>query len=756
MRFLILLLFTSLNVQAQDFSDSWQGFFSYNEIVDIVPAGDAVFVAGQNAIFSFDIATNSIETLNTVNGLDGRAISKIYYSTELEALLIGYVDGLLQIVQNDGKIITVVAILDKLTIPANRKRINDFREKNGLIYIATDFGIALYDLARLEFNDTYFIGNNADIVDITGVEIVNNTIYATSVIYGGIRRADITNPFLLDFTNWTQINTGSFSDINAFNNQVYASQGSSEFVLQGAAFAFSRNLPATIRRYSSSVANRSITLQDRLIIENTGGAVVNTIIGIPDVSSAFTTGILNGQNYFIGTKDDGMFVNATTSTTIPQQVFPDGPIRNNAFSLTALPGELWVAHGNHSAFFNPDPLDNFGVSHLTPENGWQNLRFTEILNAQSIASITINTQNTDEVFLNSMDDGIVRINDTSAPFKFDNTNSTLEVIPGTGIRVSESIFDSSGNLWALNLQRNNGLHRKTPGNQWTAFNLDNEIEGIGRRAGLGSLVINNSDQLFFGSTDNGVVAYDIRNNRYGNLLPGIGQGNLINQYVSALAVDQRNALWIGSNLGIRIFSNASSIFEETFQDARSVIVENSDGIPRELLDDIGILDIEVDGNNNKWVATTTSGALLLSPSGRETLQQFTKENSPLPDNQVRDIALDESTGIVYFATDNGIVAFKGNRTSEPSESLENVFAFPNPVRPNYEGNVTIDGLTVRARIKITDIEGNLVFETVSNGGSVQWDTRSFSGNKVASGVYLLFISANDNIETKVSKLMIIR
>jgi hypothetical protein len=240
------------------------------------------------------------------------------------------------------------------------------------------------------------------------------------------------------------------------------------------------------------------------------------------------------------------------------------------------------------------------------------------------------------------------------------------------------------------------------------------------------------------------------------LINEIQQGNLINNYVSELTLDQNGALWIGSNLGLRVLFNANSILSENPTDARAIIIEDQNGIPRELLKDEAVLDIEVDGNNRKWIATASSGAFLFSPSGQETIFQFTKDNSPLPSNAVNDITIDEATGKVYFATDNGIVSFQGDRTSQPSENLENVFAFPNPVKPGFDGNVTIDGLTDRARIKITDIEGNLVFELVSQGGSVQWDTRSFSGNPVASGVYMLFISTEDNIETTVSKIMVIR
>jgi ligand-binding sensor domain-containing protein len=135
--------------------------------------------------------------------------------------------------------------------------------------------------------------------------------------------------------------------------------------------------------------------------------------------------------------------------------------------------------------------------------------------------------------------------------------------------------------------------------------------------------------------------------------------------------------------------------------------------------------------------------------------RFNKDNSPLPSNNVQDIAIDALSGRVYFATINGLVAFDGSSTA-PRDDLENVYAYPNPVRPGFTGNVTIDGLTSNANVKITDIEGNLVFETTSEGGSVQWDTSAFGQYKVASGVYMILITTDDAFETKVSKVMIVR
>src|SRR5690606_37184728 len=102
-----------------------------------------------------------------------------------------------------------------------------------------------------------------------------------------------------------------------------------------------------------------------------------------------------------------------------------------------------------------------------------------------------------------------------------------------------------------------------------------------------------------------------------------------------------------------------------------------------------------------------------------------------------------------------MVSYLGNSTAG-EDDLNNVYVYPNPVRPEFAGDVTISGLMDKVNLKITDIEGNLVYETTSQGGTVTWDTKAFGNYKVASGVYMIFISSDDGTKTKVKKVMIIR
>lgn len=757
--FLLILFICNYSI-AQDFSDSWEGFFSFTTIVDIDDSSTAVYAASENAVFIYDLSSRSFTTLTTINGLSGDEISQIHYSEDKALLVIGYQNGLLQIVDQNGNVTDVVAIKDKQVIPPDNKKINEFLENGDLIYIATDFGIAIYNLERLEFDDTYFIGQNGEQLPIASLEIFDGFLYAATLdASNNIRRASITDPFLIDFMNWQQVNPDVWDEVIAFDAGLYAVTVGG-FLAEFNGVAFANNItqfPSRLLDASSTNDFLVFTLNNQIIIYDTSLSQFLTLNNVNGESFEFTQAIVVGDDLFIGTEANGMIrVNLINQTDF-EFIIADGPSRNSAFSIQTLPNELWVTYGSHDLFFTPDNAA-LGISHLVDE-AWINYTNEDINGLLSVPTVTINPENPSDLVIHSMNNGLLDFIDGVASTQYGVNNSSLTSIlpPSTFfVRIPDGQYDSQGNLWVIQQQVDRALSKRNTSGNWIAYDVGSVFEEVSSGSSTTKIEITNDDKIIFGSTDGGLIGYDPELDQFTRMIDEVSQGNLINNYVSAIRIDLQNRLWIGSNLGLRILSNTNSLFSDDIQDARSVIIEDTNGIPRELLQDEAVLDIEVDGNNNKWIATASSGAFLFSPSGRETLFQFTTDNSPLPANTINDIAIDEETGKVYFATDKGIVAFQGQRSSKPEEDLESVRVFPNPVRPGFDGNVIIDGLTDRARVKITDIEGNLVFEAISRGGSIPWDTRSFSGNKVASGVYLLFISTNDNIETTVSKLMIVR
>jgi hypothetical protein len=252
---------------------------------------------------------------------------------------------------------------------------------------------------------------------------------------------------------------------------------------------------------------------------------------------------------------------------------------------------------------------------------------------------------------------------------------------------------------------------------------------------------------------NGIVAF---NEKKGNRVALFNQqkGNLPSDNVSSLAIDKSNQLWIGTEKGLRLVTGVDKFLQSTDIATQSIIIKQ-DGIAQELFYQQYITKIKVDGANNKWVAVADAGVFLVSSNGQKIIHHFTRENSPLPSNTINDIEIDGTTGEVFFATDLGVVSFMGD-ASEGQESYSDFYVYPNPVRPEFFGDVKIAGLVDKSNVKIVDLDGNLVFETTSEGGMVLWDTYGFNGRRVSSGVYLVLVSSGKGEHKAVKKLMIIR
>lgn len=758
-----LLILLPVLAFSQNFENSWVGHFSYVSIKDISQGNNKIFVAAENAIFSYDLSTLEIKTGSTITGLSGDFISTLHYSEAYGLLLIGYENGLIEIVKDgEENVLKVVDILEKPTIPPDRKRINNFNEYNGKVYIATEYGISVYDLERLEFGDTYFIGDGGSQIDIVQTTVLEPYIFAASSSQG-MRRALVADENLIDYQNWTTIISGGFRAVEKLGNELYASNRANailRFTPQG-----TTNVVAT---FSSEV--QKFRLADNLLTITTKNAIqaysegfvqeaaVNNVL---DFDIDLFSGYGFGNNFYLGTVEDGLLI-VPFGTMQATQVLPNGPIRNKPFALDALPGQLWVAFGETDRDFNPNPYSYFGVSHLT-DTLWTNISYEDLSSAvggepTDLIKVTMNPQVPNEVFMSSFQKGLLKIVDEVPTVLYDETNSPLERIyiggDDAGIRLYGSQFDKQGNFWFLQSKTDEGLIKLTPNGQFQKTDLSSIFNAASDLA-LTKLALSSENYIFFGTYRNGVIGYNPTTNTFNKIGKGPGAGNLPSSSVRALAFDNQNRLWIGTLKGLRIIYSPGSFFEEGANPESQAIIILEDGVAQELLFEQSVTAIEVDGSNNKWVATASSGVFYLSPNGQETLLRFTKVNSPLPTNNVQDIAIDPFTGVVYFATTQGLVAYKGSATA-PSDNLDNVHAFPNPVRPGFAGNVTIDGLTAQANVKITDITGSLVFEETSEGGSVLWDTTAFGKYKVRSGVYLVLVTTEDNVETKVSKIMIIR
>ncbi|SHH32977.1 Por secretion system C-terminal sorting domain-containing protein [Flavobacterium johnsoniae] len=737
---------------------SWQGYFSFNEIKDISESSTTIYAASENALFSKNSASNALKTITTVDGLSGQTISAVYYSQAFKKTITGYENGLLTVINEaDGSVIKKVDIINK-QLPASIKKINHFLEHNGLLYVSCDFGIVQFNLTTLQFGDTYFIGDNGAEISVKQTAVFNGFIFAATS--SGIRRASITNPNLIDFSQWAIVNSGDWSGINALDTELIAVNSTGNIHrFNSSTFVGFLQLPQPSVDMRVVNHNLFITTANTAYVYNNQMVLNRQIVNsqLPELNLTFSCTSAVGDIIYIGTKEKGLFSSTLSGIGTFENNTPDGPIRNNIFSIDASPNSLWAVYGDYDINYNPYPLDSYGISKFN-NSKWLNITYSEVYDAKSITRVIVNPNNEKQVYASSFFSGLLRIESDIPNHLFNEKNSGLESITFEGptyidVRINGTAFDKSGNLWVTNSRIKNGLKVLKTNGDWVSYatsTILNDAEGNN----YANIVIDKNNTKWISTYNDGVIAFNENGNVFKKITTGTDTGNLPSADVRSVAVDTKNQLWIGTTKGLRVLSNVGNFQTDSQLKANPIIIID-DNLAQELMYEQFITSIVVDGANNKWIGTVDSGIFMVSPNGQETKYHFTINNSPLPSNTINDIKINSSTGEVFIATNKGMISFKGIATGA-NEDLNNVYVYPNPVRPTYSGTVKVAGLIDKANIKITDIEGNLVYETTSEGGTIEWDTTAFGKYKVSSGVYMIFISAQDGSETKVKKVMIIR
>lgn len=786
-----LFCLVSTAMLSQDYSSLWEGHFSYLDIKDIAQSSTKVYAATDNAIFVYDTNTNQIEKITTIEGLSGQTISNIYFSETYGRLLIGYVNGLIEIVSDGNEILTVVDILDKQTIPPNLKRINHFYEDAGVVYISTNYGISVYDLERLEFGDTYYIGPGGTHIAVNQTTVIDDYIYAACGNNSAIKKALKTNPNLIHFNQWQTIDSGNFLGIVNVNDILYAIKSNNVIYritndVLNSLFTYPA-VPVDMRSENNYLI---VTILNRVYIYDSNFNLIVSPTTTPEFNTQFSSAIVNSQDeILIGTTNiinlgrpgRGILKTNVNDVSIFQEIHPDGPLLNNVFSIQTPPNEIWAVFGGYSVTFNFNGgIQRTGISHYKNDQ-WINKPYDSIAsvitNPYYLSHLAVNPFNTNQVYISSYYSGVIEINNDEVIQIYNQSNSSIMPFSGALHLATASFFDRRGVYWMTNSRAAKALN-KLENSTWTSYDFLPIIDPPTSNLGYSAITSDASGNIFIGSYAKGLIGQNQSNQQLKFI--DDESNNMPSPYVKALAFDNNNQLWIGTTRGIRILYNSANFFTETTPRVNEIVILE-DGIPQELLANQVIMDIEVDGSNNKWVATGTSGVFYFSPDGQNTIYHFTTDNSPLPSNTINDISIDPQTGKVYFATIRGLVSFNSGG-SKTEDVLDNAFVYPNPVRPEYNilgasdlnditKGVKIKGLTERVNVKITDIEGNLVAEAQSgvnlrastsrynfaiDGGTAIWNGKNLRGNVVASGVYLIMISDLDTFETKVLKLLIIR
>ncbi len=769
-RLLYWLFFICCGLQAQT-ADQWSSYFSYTELVALAKGKDMVFGATPSALIQYNVHNGQTQVYNSINGLKAQQITALHFSEVHQKVILGNADGSLIVLDlKNERIKNLSDIKNKPSLQIGEKKINAFLEVKSQLYIATNYGISVLNLNNDSFGDTYFLGNEGKNSVVNDVVADADNLYALTK--EGIKQIAWANANKVDFRQWKLWLTGNdWKKGLTQNNNIYLIKDDSSVLYhlqqQGAAVE-------VVDVHSSLVAINLDAQQNLLLITNQEVLRYSTSQQLHLVVEQINLldAVQVNENYYFITSKQGFY--AQNNRNQQNGLSPQGPESNRVFSLLTTKEGVWFISGGYDkTTYNPyiPFLSSYGLSYFNKKKGWEFLNHQQLKGANALTYAALNPKNNRELFLGSYHSGLLKIEiNPSNLFQSEivlyNQNNTgneglenleIEAVPGlpqdyVSIRVNGVVFDKQGKLWVTNNFVRNALKSRDAANQWQSYPSTNEMLDY-KRGNYGRLTIDKNNTKWIPSLEDGLTAFnETKNNRIATF--SADMGNLPSNNVSAVAIDKSNSLWIGTNKGLRVIQNVDRFLQPVTIVPTNIVIEEN-GIAEELFYQQYITVITVDGANKKWVALADAGVFLMSSTGKEVLRHFTTDNSPLPSNTINDIAIDPITGEVFFATDLGVVSVLSDST-EGEETNKGFYAYPNPVRPEYAGEVRIVGLMDRSVVKITDIEGNLMFEATSNGGMVIWDTHAMNGKKVSSGVYLILVSSVEKSDTQVKKLMIIR
>ena len=764
----LILSFTSLLAQIP--VGTWRDHLPYEESIDVSIGSNKIFAATPYSVFYYSLEDNSIMTFSKTNGLSESSISSIAYLNSSDILVIGYTSGNVDLILGES----IVNISDiKQSSFVGNKRINDILFLDGKAYLSCGFGIVVLDLERREVADTWFINGQNDIVEVN--TLVHSDSHWFAATESGIYEAELNNPFLANFQNWTKrsdlpLEDEPYVDLTIFNDRLIAlyENGNNSALWQT---PLSSSDWSTVPNLSDGGYRTISSSEDQLVVTtfqrterfdinyNTLG-FRNFIEGV--LSNPFDAEITADNTIWIATEFGGLMKWGGDNSE--QQLVPAGPPSNGAFRIDAFNDAIWVASGAVDIIWANNYLKD-GTYGLVDDR-WTVVPQVEGENSigsiNDYIAVSIDPTNTNRVMLGSWEEGLIEVRNGVVTNIYNAENSTLQVRSGNNegwVGVGGVDFDNNGNLWFTNTYSDTPLNLLTAGGSFAAFEFGNDL-GSGdlvgdvkvARNGYVWIVLPRGGGLMV--LDPGESLVSANDDNYRLLSQEEGDGALPSNEVLCVEEDLDGEIWIGTERGIGVFYAPQSIFESDNFDAQEILI-TQDGNVQILLETEVVTCIDIDGANRKWVGTRSSGAYLFSEDGLQQLAHFTEENSPLLSNNVQDIALNQRNGEVFFATQNGISSFLGSATNF-DQDINQVKVYPNPVEPGYEGLITIDGLAFETDVRITDAAGNAVYSGTSFGGRAVWDGKNFNGEKVATGVYFVFCSTADGSARNMGKVAIVR
>lgn len=734
---LFILCAAATVAHAQDIPvGTWRLHVSYSDIRSISVTPGKIYAAASNGVMVVDVTNGAeISTLTKLDGLSSTNITQVAFDQPRNQLLITYADGNIDIIRNN-EVINFSTLKNATTISGS-KRINHISLAGNLAYLATDFGIVVFDLVQLAVKETWRdLGVNGVKLKINQSAFLNDSIFLATE--NGVLAGKLTDN-LLDYNNWLRFNSGAFNanipGVAQFNGLLYAAiNGSGIYEYENPAWTLMPYLQAQQYKSITAAQTMQVTTQAglfRVSVTNVVTQVTSELIESPNLAIENAVGKL-----WIGDAVNGLISDFSGAFSAFNA---NGPTFSNGFRLQYV-DQSNVMYAVSGGFNNSlAPLGRSADPNFFSNGVWYPQ--PDAL-SHDITSIQVN-QST--LYVASSGYGL-QVVQPSGTTLFDESNSPLQnVASGRNVRVTD-IATSDQGVWVTNAGASTPLHLLKSDNMWESFSFP-LISAARYPVNIEVDYLGNVWMVLNPANGGGILVFNLANAQSVYLTDATNAGGLPSRQVYSLAMDRDGFVWVGTDAGVAYFPDPARVFSPGVNAIKPVFGN------RFLLRDERVTSIEVDGGNRKWMGTE-NGLWLFDEFGEAQLYNFTSANSPLLTNRIIDLEVNDRTGELFIITDAGIASFRSDATTgEPV--FRKIKIFPNPVTNQFNGQVGITGLVTDAVVKITDVSGKLVWQTTANGGMASWNVRDYNGRRAATGMYLVFCISQDGTESMVGKIAVV-
>lgn len=745
----------------------WHIYGAYHEATQTAVLDGTVYVLSAGGLYSYSPDDQEVRTYDKVSPLSDSGIFAIRACKTTGELVILYENGNIDLLSPATD--EVYNLPDLKTKALSDRTLNDVLETDGLLYVSTGSGIVCVDLKSRTFGDFYNWSKA-----VRSVAVKDGGIYAAAedgIYYGRL------SDNLLDPANWAQLKTYDLRKLMVCGGRLYGMATNAIYYVHNEANFNIRNI------CSDRCTGWATTADETLWAFKSGADYVwkitgDTADGAVQVAMPPTAYLsYAGGTYWAACDTLGLLGLTADGTVTVQSIIPASPRRNYAYRFCRpSDGRLLVTGG---AFIYPEVKYDGTV--MRYEGGaWSAFDEAAAISFlgegyyRNVSDIVQDPADASHHWVASAASGLYEFRDFKAVAHYGAANSPLTSILPTNqrseyyVRVTGLSYDDDGNLWMLNNGCDTIVRILRPDGSWLAYHYD-EIASyptldhvyfdrrgwawINSRRGTGI-----SSAGFLVVNTNGTVGTQ-RDDTHRFISTFSNQDGTSYSPIlfNCFAEDHDGAMWMGCNRGLFVSYDPASVFDSDFCLTQIKVARNDGtGLADYLLSDVDVSCICVDGGNRKWIGTSDNGVYLISADGQETLHHFTSDNSSLVGDAIYDINIDGETGEVFFATDAGICSYIADATT-PADSWDedNVKVYPNPVRPEYSGPITVNGLMADSDVKIVNAAGRLVNRGTSVGGTYTWDGCLPTGKRCASGVYFVLTADSEGNDGVAAKFLLI-